>query len=149
MDRHGRSAHRSDPLTGALQHRSAQIHQITLQRRDLLQHPQREISRAAPEIENPAAGSEMQSRRLGYEIEDKGRIDGSGLTGFQITEPLDIRIETTTDFFDGGLVLKRYFHVAATLPPCLVIATPGEFLRDFRKKLAIQICITTIPPFLF
>ena len=75
-----------------------------------LQHPQREIARAATEIENGVLRLKMASARLRDEFQDQRGVDGRLLAGGQIAEPLDILVEPGADFLGGGFVGEGVVH---------------------------------------
>jgi hypothetical protein len=97
-------------LPGAIEHGLAQIRQHAVQRGNPAEHPQREITGTAANIQQFALRPQVGGGGLPHHVQNQGGIHRRLLAGFQLGEAFDIGVEMLADLFHGGFFIEGQRH---------------------------------------
>jgi hypothetical protein len=94
----------ADPVLGPLEHRGAQVEQVAGERLAVnLPKLQRVVASSTTDVQHPLDLRRQSHGRFGDQLHRQRRVNRRRLAGFQVTESLDIGIETRGDIVGGRL----------------------------------------------
>src|SRR6266852_6923389 len=111
------SRSRAHAGVGAGKHGGTEIDERCIEIRKNPQNFEREIPRAATDVENGMGIRVGLRHNLGNQIENHRGVDGRGLSGLQIREALDVVVEALADLVNSGLY-------CAHQPPSIRMSVP-------------------------